>query len=166
MLINLTLTEQILVCFQAIRTAEGIVSQMSEFGLTTHYLPTLSKLAAKDWYDLSVFCEVVEEMSTCLLLSRFTARGSAAAMSHLCFDKMSLRTRQDVRALFMKLCSDETPFVRRAAALNIINMIRVHQQTAGGLSGPGGDGADGVVVMEFVEAFKSFARDDQVWTVW
>lgn len=88
------------------------------------------------------------------MLFRFTARGSAAAMSHLCFDKMSQRTRQDVRALFLKLCSDETPFVRRAAAQNIINMIRVHRQMD--------VSAEGAAVMEFVEAFKSFARDDQV----
>lgn len=56
--------------------------------------------------------------------------------------------RQDIKTLFLKLCADDTPFVRRAAAQNILSMIKISR------------GPDGLV--DYITAFKSFARDDQV----
>ncbi len=82
------------------------------------------------------------------LLFRFTARGSAAALAHLCHEKMDEKMRQDIKTLFLKLCADDTPFVRRAAAQNILSMIKISR------------GPDGLV--DYITAFKSFARDDQV----
>ncbi len=67
---------------------------------------------------------------------------------------MSEKSRNDLKLLFLKLCVDDTPFVRRAAAQNIISMIRVSSDL------DQVSAADKLV--DFIEAFKSFARDDQV----
>lgn len=79
--------------------------------------------------------------------SRFTSRGSAAALSHLCFEKLSVGVKSEVETLFLKLCADETPFVRRLAAQSLVKFVTVIES------------AD--KMSRFVDAFKKFALDDQ-----
>ena len=82
-----------------------------------------------------------------LCLLRFTSRGSAAALSHLCYEKLPVGAKHDVEALFLKLCADETPFVRRLAAQSLVKFVTVIES------------ADKLT--QFIDAFKKFAQDDQ-----
>jgi hypothetical protein len=58
--------------------------------------------------------------------------------------------------MFVKLCADDTPFVRRAAAQNLVSMIE-KQHNVDGVSMSTAEG-----LADFIESFKNFARDDQV----
>lgn len=104
------------------------MNHMSDEHLTTFFYPFLTKLVSKDW---------------------FTARASAATLAHLGFARLGNKAQEEVLAMFIRLCKDETPLVRRLAAQNIEQWTRLlsdspHRQK------------------EIVNTFKSFLNDDQV----
>ena len=69
-------------------------------------------------------------------------------MFHLVYDRVSSAAKADYLLLFLRLCSDETPAVRRAAARNLFNMVKVTESKE--------------ALSDLITAFKSFTRDDQV----
>lgn len=50
---------------------------------------------------------------------RFTARASAATLLHVGYKRFSPKLQEEVFGLYMRLCKDETPLVRRMAASTI-----------------------------------------------
>lgn len=69
-------------------------------------------------------------------------------MFHLVYKRVSTTIKADYLLLFLRLCSDETPAVRRAAAQNLFNMVKVTESKE--------------ALSDLMAAFKSFIRDDQV----
>lgn len=83
--------------------------------------------------------------------NRFTSRAAAASLVHLTFAKVSEKMKLDLASLFLRLCSDETPTVRRTAAQNLVQFLKVAQSC---------DQAP--IVASLLEAFQAFSRDEQV----
>lgn len=111
-----------------ISSIEAIVSKMDDKQVATHFHPFLKKLANKDW---------------------FTARGSAAALIHLGYSRLSDDAlRSEMLDLFVKLCTDETPLVRRVAAQHLTDMVGLVKSKP-------------ALVAQLITIFKAIARDDQ-----
>lgn len=83
--------------------------------------------------------------------NRFTSRAAAASLIHLAYAKVSEKLKGDLVQLFLRLCGDETPTVRKAAAQNLVQLYKVTQS---------GDYQTQVVPL--LEAFQTFSKDEQV----
>jgi len=83
------------------------------------------------------------------LLTRFTARASAASLLHLGLKRLSSKMQDDVFGLFLRLCKDETPLVRRLAAQNLEAWARLLSDAP-------------TKQKDLVAAYKNFINDDQV----
>ena len=83
---------------------ETIISDMPHENLATYFLPFLKRLASKDWY---------------------TARISAASMCHLAYKSLPPSCQLEVRQIFISLCGDDVPMVRRAAAQGLAKLVTV-----------------------------------------
>ena len=82
---------------------------------------------------------------------RFTSRAAAASLIHLTFVKVSDKLRTDLIQLFLRLCGDETPTVRKSAAQNLVQLFKVAQS---------GDFSHQLTLL--LEAFQNFSKDEQV----
>lgn len=49
----------------------------------------------------------------------FTSRTSACSLFSVAYPKVSDDVKKELRRLFVQLCKDDTPMVRRAAAANL-----------------------------------------------
>lgn len=110
----------------AVKSIEKIIAKMPDDHLLDIFVPFISRLCAKDW---------------------FTSRISAAALIHLAYPRLPEYVKVDFRKKFLKLCSDETPMVRRMAAANMGNLAKDSKVTE--------------VQNEFMEPFHSFSNDEQ-----
>lgn len=88
----------------ALVSMEAVLNSMTNDQLTEQYVPLLNRLATNDW---------------------FTSRMSSAALFHIAYKKLADPMKQKCRSLFLKLCSDETPMVRRTGAMNYGNMAKL-----------------------------------------
>eukprot|EP01038_Epipyxis_sp_PR26KG_P008912 gene8912-12020_t len=118
---------------KALISIESVVERMSNDHICKYFEPLLVKLASKDW---------------------FTSRSSAASLIHLAFIQVSTRSKSEFRSIFLRLCADETPSVRRVAAQNIVNMISKIVRSYSGVELVG-------ALNDLIEAFKSFSQDEQ-----
>lgn len=109
----------------AIKTIDAIVSVLPEDHLGRYYAPFVVRLASKDW---------------------FTSRISAASLFHVGYSKLVEQDKKSFQSNFLRLCSDDTPMVRRVAAQKL-------GQLAGQLRP--------AELNDFVTAFETLARDDQ-----
>ena len=78
---------------------------------------------------------------------RFTARISATALFHIAYKQLPKAIQQDFKNSFIKLCSDDTPVVRRMAAENFQNLasqLSIQE-----------------IQDEFLSPFNKLASDDQ-----
>jgi serine/threonine-protein phosphatase 2A regulatory subunit A len=82
-------------------------------------------------------------------LDRFTARASAATLLHLGFRRFTAKIQDDVFAVYLRLCKDETPLVRRLAAQSMDCWARLLADTP-------------LKQKELLGAFKALIHDDQV----
>jgi hypothetical protein len=69
-------------------------------------------------------------------------------MFHLVYHRVSSLIKSDYLSLFLRLCVDETPAVRRSAAQNLYNMVKVVSNEE--------------ALVDLIASFKAFTRDDQV----
>lgn len=109
-----------------LRSIEIVVNRMSDEHIGKFFIPFLSRLSSKDW---------------------FTSRISAASLFHIVYNRLSETEKCRVRSLFHRLCSDDTPSVRRAAAVNfsaLMNLMKPFE-----------------VFDEFIGTFNSIAKDEQ-----
>ena len=98
---NLSTVEETVVREKAVEAACKVGSAMTGDGVTTHFVPAVQRLASGDW---------------------FTARISACGMVAVAYEGCppgEAETRSQLRATYSKLCADETPMVRRAAAQHL-----------------------------------------------
>ena len=110
----------------AVKTAELIIGNIPTDKLPDHYVSMLVRLASNEW---------------------FTSRMSSAALFHIAYKKLSDPMKQKCRHVFLKLCSDETPTVRRLAAINfgkISKLIKPNELQS-----------------EFMSPFSTLAEDEQ-----
>ena len=103
-----------------------VVARMSDDHVLQYFCPVLSRLATKDW---------------------FTSRISAASLFHIAYKRLPDSEKTRLRVLFLRLCSDDTPSVRRAAALNFSILIKLLKPVE--------------VFEECLGFFNSIAKDDQ-----
>lgn len=80
---------------------------------------------------------------------RFTARASAATLLHFGLKRLSLKMQEEVFGLYLRLCKDETPLVRRLAAQNLEAWARLLSDAP-------------LRQKELIAAYKNFIHDDQV----
>lgn len=80
-------------------------------------------------------------------MRRFTARISATALCHIAYKELPRSTQQDFKNAYIKLCSDDTPMVRRMAAENfekLASQLSIKE-----------------IQEEFLSPFNKLANDDQ-----
>ena len=95
---QLAATEESGVRDKAVASVVRIAEQMSELQLENYVLPLMRKLTLAEW---------------------FTSRISAAALYPHVYPRIADKHRKDVRAMYVKLCTDDTPMVRRAAVTHL-----------------------------------------------
>lgn len=95
---QLCAAEESVVRDMTILSMEKVVALMSDAHLEQYFVPLVLKLASKEWY---------------------TCRASAACLMHISYDKLNEERRASFRSIFVKLCADETPIVRKLAARNL-----------------------------------------------
>ena len=95
---TLAANEENLVRERAVCSLNMIAEKLEAPEITEHYLPMLNSLATNDWYSARI--------ASCSLFSAI-------------FPKMDLEHRSELIKLFVELGKDDTPMVRRAAAVNI-----------------------------------------------
>eukprot|EP01037_Dinobryon_pediforme_P032152 gene32152-36966_t len=88
---------------RALKSAEDVVSRMSEEQVMRHFVPLIQKLSSKDWY---------------------TARSGAASLIALVFGRITDRARSDLLSTLGKLSSDDTAAVRKAVAKSLPSIVR------------------------------------------
>jgi len=110
----------------AVKAVIPIVDGMPDDHLLTHFVPFVSKLALKDW---------------------FTSRISATALFHIAYSRLPSHVQKEFRALFSRLCADDTPMVRRMAAKHFGDL-------ASRMSAP-------EIQDELLAPFKKLAVDEQ-----
>ena len=123
---SLIMVEENAVREAAVCSVEAVLNSMSNTQLAEQYVPMLNRLATNDW---------------------FTSRMSAASLFHVGYKKLSDALKQKLRALFLKLCNDETPMVRRTAATfygNMVKIVKPHELQA-----------------EFMAPLSGFSDDEQ-----
>jgi serine/threonine-protein phosphatase 2A regulatory subunit A len=124
---QLCAAEEAVVRDMTICSLEKVVVLMSEEHLEKYFVPLVVKLATKEWY---------------------TCRASAACLVHLAYCKLSDERRASFRSMFVKLCADETPIVRKLAARNLgrvsYEIIKLDQ-----------------LPQDFIRTFTQLASDDQ-----
>ena len=98
---NLSTVEETVVREKAVESACKVGAAMTSEGITAHFVPAVQRLASGDW---------------------FTARISACGMVAVAYEgcpASEAETRSQLRMTYSKLCADETPMVRRAAAQHL-----------------------------------------------
>ena len=107
-----------------------VLQRLPDEHVDTYFVPLATKLATNDWY---------------------TSRASATCLLHLAYGRVKDSQRQYFKDLFVKLCSDDTPTVRKLGAFNFTlfcyEIISV----------------DGRIPQEFIRIFTMLSSDDQVW---
>jgi serine/threonine-protein phosphatase 2A regulatory subunit A len=86
---------------KAVTSLNIIAESLPAAIIEQHYLPMLNSLATNDWYSARI--------ASCSLFSTI-------------FLKMNSKTQEELIKLFVELGKDDTPMVRRAAAINLGNM--------------------------------------------
>lgn len=123
---SLATVEETVVRDKAVESLRIVAAQHSAADLEANVIPTLQTLVSGDW---------------------FTSRTSACALFSVCYPRVSLAVKAELRNNFRQLCQDDTPMVRRAAASKL------------------GEFAE-VVEVEFLKSdliplFVQLAQDDQ-----
>ncbi len=119
--------EETVVRDKAVDSLNIIAAQLPATSVAEHYVPLLKRLAAAEW---------------------FTSRVSAAGLFAAASRAASTELQQELRGLFLQLCADDTPMVRRAAA-----------QHFGGMAQAVGEPETLINLM--LPAFERLASDDQ-----
>lgn len=110
----------------AVKSIEKIVLEMPEEHIYNYFIPMLLRMSSKDW---------------------FTSRISAAALFHQTYLKVQDQTQFEFRNQFLKLCSDDTPMVRRMAAMHMGDMVKRMESV--------------LVERDFLGPFETLSNDEQ-----
>ncbi|XP_059471934.1 serine/threonine-protein phosphatase 2A 65 kDa regulatory subunit A alpha isoform-like [Neocloeon triangulifer] len=89
---------------RAVESLQQICALQSPSDLENHFVPLVLRLADGD-------C--------------FTARSSACGLLSICYPRVSANVKDDLRFTFSKMCDDDSPMVRCAAATNLGTLAKV-----------------------------------------
>lgn len=123
---HLTGVEETLVRDKAAESANGVCSLLAPEQVEQHYLPVLKRLSAGEW---------------------FTSRTSATAMYASAYPKASPPSQEEMLKMFTKLCDDDTPMVRRAAAKELGGFSKTLSHDT--------------LLADLLPAFRKLSTDDQ-----
>ncbi|KAM3171941.1 hypothetical protein ACTXT7_015574, partial [Hymenolepis weldensis] len=98
---GLASTEETVVRQKAVETLRFLAGSFSDEDLEAHFIPMIERLATADW---------------------FTSRISACGLYSAVYKRASANTQVELRNQFRQLCADDTPMVRRSAAINLGEM--------------------------------------------
>ncbi|VDO06046.1 unnamed protein product [Rodentolepis nana] len=98
---GLASTEETVVRQKAVDTLRFLAGSFSDKDLEAHFIPMIERLATADW---------------------FTSRISACGLYSAVYKRASANTQVELRNQFRQLCADDTPMVRRSAAINLGEM--------------------------------------------
>ncbi|CUT98928.1 Serine:threonine protein phosphatase 2A 65 kDa [Echinococcus multilocularis] len=98
---GLASTEETVVRQKAVDTLRSLAGSFSAQALETHFIPMIERLATAEW---------------------FTSRISACGLYSAVYKRVSSQIAAELRSQFRQLCSDDTPMVRRSAAINLGEM--------------------------------------------
>lgn len=101
---SLATVEETVVRDKAVESLRTVAAEHSALDLEIHVVPTLQRLVSGDW---------------------FTSRTSACGLFSVCYPRVTQPVKAELRANFRKLCQDETPMVRRAAANKLGEFAKV-----------------------------------------
>jgi serine/threonine-protein phosphatase 2A regulatory subunit A len=111
---------------KAINSIEIVARNMPEEHLLKYYSPFVVRLSTKDW---------------------FTSRISAVALFHPVYNRLPESEKSTFRLLFVRLCADDTPIVRRIAAQYLSELAKLCKPNE--------------VLQEFLPVFTNLANDEQ-----
>lgn len=109
-----------------LKSIEIVIIKMSDDHVVKYFVPFIFRLSSKDW---------------------FTSRISGASLFHMVYKRLPDVEKSRIRALLIGLCSDDTPSVRRAAALNFSLLVKLMRPFE--------------VYEEFMTTFSSISKDEQ-----
>lgn len=124
---SLATVEETVVRDKAVESLRTVAAEHSAQDLEIHVVPTLQRLVSGDW---------------------FTSRTSACGLFSVCYPRVSQVVKAELRANFRKLCQDETPMVRRAAASKLGEFAKVVEIE--------------YLKSDLIPNFVQLAQDDQV----
>ena len=101
---SLATLEETIVRDKAVESLRNIAQQHSPAHLQEHFVPLVLRLANGDW---------------------FTSKTSACGLFSVAYPRVSNQAKEELRAAFKRLCEDDTPMVRRAAASNLGEFAKV-----------------------------------------
>lgn len=110
----------------AIKSISKIVEALPAEHIETYFAPFVMKLASQEW---------------------FTSRISAASLFSVCYSRLPEKEKATFRTMFIRMCTDDTPLVRRVIAQNFGEMatkLSSHELNA-----------------EFLNAFDNLSKDEQ-----
>lgn len=129
---------------KALKSAEDIVSKLSDEQIVRHFVPLIHKLAVKDWYF-----DPYAKIPLLVLIDvyyRYTARSSAASLVALIFARLTDKLRTELLSVLSKLSADDTAAVRKAVAKSLPSIVR---------------SAPPAIQLDMVELLKVLAKDEQ-----
>ena len=103
-----------------------ICEQLSTEQIDQYFIPLIGRLSKADW---------------------FTAKISSTGVYKVAYTKTDPQTQESLRQGFAQLVHDDTPMVRRQAAINLAKFLRVMPPN--------------VVIDEMIPLFQHLASDDQ-----
>ncbi|GAB7353041.1 hypothetical protein MBLNU459_g3594t1 [Dothideomycetes sp. NU459] len=123
---NLAAIEELLVRDKAVGSLNNICEQLSQEQIEQHFIPLIGRLSKADW---------------------FTAKISATGIYRVAYTKANPSSQESLRQAFAQLVHDDTPMVRRQAAVNLAKFLRVMPPAT--------------VIEEMIPLFQHLAADDQ-----
>ncbi|KAF1350955.1 protein phosphatase PP2A regulatory subunit A [Delphinella strobiligena] len=123
---NLAAIEELLVRDKAVESLNKICEQLSQDQVEQYFIPLIGRLSKADW---------------------FTAKISATGIYKVAYTKSTPASQESLRQGFSQLVHDDTPMVRRQAAINLAKFLRAMPPA--------------VVIDEMIPLFQHLAADDQ-----
>lgn len=123
---NLAAIEELLVRDKAVESLNKICEELSQDQVEQYFIPLIGRLSKADW---------------------FTAKISATGIYKVAYTKSTPASQESLRQGFSQLVHDDTPMVRRQAAINLAKFLRAMPPA--------------VVIDEMIPLFQHLAADDQ-----
>ena len=102
------------------------MASMEEPTIRDKAVETLKQIAKDQTQQFfsSFFLNMLKRLA---LWDNYPSRVSACALFHICYPHISQNDQTEIRQLYGELGRDDTPMVRRAAALNIKHLVGVFE---------------------------------------
>jgi serine/threonine-protein phosphatase 2A regulatory subunit A len=123
---SLAHVEETIVREKAVEALVRVCEQLPVDHVEKHFVPLITHLSSGLSHTHTLSLSLVGEDWYCCFVSHafsagdwFASRASACGLFGAACKRVSEPVRAELRALFTKVCEDDTPMVRRAAASNL-----------------------------------------------